>query len=419
MTLSEPDILTSLVDKIFRIDDITIGDPDGKFAARYRGQLRIDSIQAYDQLADAVAPYKLTPLFRTDETDNRHLIYLVPGVASLEIGNIRLNIILLVITIISVMMTGMTVSEPMPPDLLGMIVVIARNIFSGWPFALSLMSILLAHEFGHYLVGRKHKTPVSLPYFIPLPFVGLLGTMGAFINMKAPPRNRRALFDIGVAGPLAGLVVAIPVLIIGLSLSYTNTVTNTVHPSLAEAQIYCTEPESVSGGYTCDTDDLLEGNSLLYLGLKFLVKGELLPAPVAYDGSPVIYWLRYLFTGGPVPIGGLDVMIHPVALAGWAGLLVTALNLIPAGQLDGGHILYVLLGKRIKNFFWGIIIILGVLGIFWSGWWLWAAILFFLGRRHAEPLDTITELDPQRRALGWMMIVVFILVFSPVPFVTF
>lgn len=419
MTLPDPDTLTALVDKVQRIDDITIGDEQSKFAARYRGQLRIDSIAAYDQLADATTPHGLTPLFRVDETDGRHVIYLMHGVVSPEIGNIKLNLALLVFTIISVMMAGMTVNEPLPPDLWGIVSVLARNILSGWPFALALMSILLAHEFGHYLVGRKNKTPVSLPYFIPLPFIGLLGTMGAFINMKAPPRNRRALFDIGIAGPLAGLVVAIPVLIIGLNLSTVETLTDVVYPTRAIAEGYCPDPQPAPGGYTCTGDNLLEGNSLLYLGLKYLVKGQLLPAPAAYDGSPALYWLRYFFTGGPVPLGGQDVIIHPVALAGWAGLLVTALNLIPAGQLDGGHILYVLLGKRAGRFFWFIIAILGVLGIFWSGWWLWAGILFFLGRRHAEPLDTITELDPARRRLGWMMLVVFILVFTPVPFVVF
>lgn len=419
MTLPEPETLTALVDKVLRIDDFTLGNEKDKFVVRYRGQLRIDSMTAYDQLADAVASYKLTPLFRVDEQDGRHLIYLMPGVVSPEIGNIKLNIALLILTIISVMMAGMTVNEPLPPDLWGVVSVLARNILSGWPFALALMSILLAHEFGHYLVGRKNKTPVSLPYFIPLPFVGLLGTMGAFINMKAPPRNRRALFDIGIAGPLAGLVVAIPVLIIGLNLSTVETLTDVVHPSRAIAERYCADPQPAPGGYTCIGDNLMEGNSLLYLGLKYLVKGELLPAPAAYDGSPVLYWLRYFFTGSPVPLGGRDVIIHPVALAGWAGLLVTALNLIPAGQLDGGHVAYVLLGKRARNFFWVIIVILGLLGIFWSGWWLWAGILFFLGRGHAEPLDTITELDPTRRRLGWLMLVIFILVFTPVPFAVF
>lgn len=419
MTLPEPEILTALVEKILRIDDITIGDAESKFVARYRGQLRIDSVAAYDQLAEAVAPYKLTPLFRIDETNGRHLVYLAPGAASLQIGNITLNIILFILTIISVMLAGMTVFEPLPPDLPGMLLTLLGNIFTGWPFALGLMSILLAHEFGHYLVGRHHKTPVSLPYFIPLPFIGLLGTMGAFINMKAPPRNRRALFDIGIAGPLAGLVVAIPVLIIGLGLSEVSTLQDTVYPSRAIADGYCPDPAPANGGYTCLGDNLLEGNSLLYLGLKYLVKGQLLPAPVVYDIPPFLHWLRYLLTGSPLPIGGQDVMLHPVALAGWAGLLVTALNLIPAGQLDGGHIAYVLLGKQVKRFFWFILAMLGVMGLFWSGWWLWAFILLFMGRGHAEPLDTITQLDPRRRLAGWLMVGLFVLVFIPVPFVTF
>ena len=117
-----------------------------------------------------------------------------------------------------------------------------------------------------------------------------------------------------------------------------------------------------------------------------------------------------------VPLGGLDVFIHPVAFAGWAGLLVTALNLIPAGTLDGGHVIYSLFGDKAKKAFPFIIGILAVLGFFWSGWWLWAVLLFWLGRVNAEPLDQITQLDPKRRALAALVIVVFILVFMPVPF---
>jgi membrane-associated protease RseP (regulator of RpoE activity) len=265
--------------------------------------------------------------------------------------------------------------------------VLAKSIFTGWPFALSLLGILLAHEFGHYLMSRYHNTPATLPYFIPFPF-SPLGTMGAAIIMRGTPKNKRVLFDIGIAGPLAGLVVAIPVLLYGLSISKLGTI------------------EPSPNGY-------IEGNSLIYLLAKFVVFKQWLPSPIEPQGF--LYWLQYLFTGRPVPFGGMDVFIDPVAFAGWGGLLVTGLNLIPAGTLDGGHVVYGLFGDKAKKAFPFIVGLLLVLGIFWSGWWLWAALLFWLGRVQAQPLDQITTLDAPRRALAVLMLVIFILVFMPVP----
>jgi membrane-associated protease RseP (regulator of RpoE activity) len=232
--------------------------------------------------------------------------------------------------------------------------------------------------------------------------------MGAFINMKEIPRNKRVLFDIGIAGPLAGLIVAIPVLIIGLALSPVGELKDTTYQT----------PEGTT--YTLSNDDGLEGNSILYLGLKYIVKGELLPAPVDYGETPApLYWGRYMLLGQPIPIGGRDVLLHPVAWAGWAGLLVTFLNLIPAGQLDGGHIIYALFDRRVRVVPYIILALLVTMGFFWEGWWLWAALIFLLGRTHAEPLDQITELDPSRKALAVLMLVIFLLVLTPVPFTLF
>jgi membrane-associated protease RseP (regulator of RpoE activity) len=269
-----------------------------------------------------------------------------------------------------------------------------RDIPRGVPFAASMLAILLAHEFGHYLAARYHKTAVSLPYFIPFPF-SPLGTLGAAIRLKEPPKNKRVLLDIGLAGPLAGLIIAIPILILGLSLSDLGTLP--------------LNPDAWS-------DQILEGNSVLYLALKYLVKGRLLPAPVDYGGvDPILYWVRYFFIGLPLPYGGLDVFMHPLAWSGWAGLLVTALNLIPAGQLDGGHISYVLFGRKATKIVPYIIIALVLLGIFWWGWLLWAGLIFFLGRIYAQPLDDITPLDDRRRALAIFGLIVFVLVFTPIP----
>lgn len=391
MSFPEPEILNQLVARVLRVEDVTSlnpqqGGPHG-FLTRYRGRLLDeDSASAYDVLAGSLAPYRISPYFRLE--DGRHVIYLAPRQADARPEKVSTNIILFILTVLSVMMAGAQVEGPIPQDFLGQLLLIARNIFSGWPFALSLLGILLAHELGHYFMSRYHKTPATLPYFIPFPF-SPLGTMGAAILMRGAPKNKRILFDIGVAGPIAGLIVAIPVLLYGLSLSTLGTI----------------EP---------NPNGFLEGNSLIYLLSKFIVFGQLLPAPAAPQG--ILYWLQYFFTGRPIPFGGLDVFIHNVAFAGWAGILVTALNLIPAGTLDGGHVVYALFGEKAKKAFPFIVGLLLALGIFWSGWWLWAALLFWLGRVNAQPMDQITELDPKRKAVAYAMIVVFILAFTPVPF---
>jgi membrane-associated protease RseP (regulator of RpoE activity) len=387
----DPLVLESLVARIFIIKDITYGGHQQNYIVRYRGQLRSeDSMAAYDQIAALLAPMDITPLFRKEE--NQHVIILMNGTIKTKPSNPWVNLLMFLLTLLSVAFVGGsgTIQEPLPADPLQVAGLILSN---GLPFALALMGILLAHEFGHYLAGRYHGVNVSLPYFIPLPLPPF-GTMGAFINMKEPPKNRRYLLDIGLAGPLAGVVVAIPVILLGLSLSKLYPLPSRVIPGL-----------------------FLEGNSLIYLLLKYLTFGQLLPAPASYGDTPTwMYWLRFFFTGRPFPLGGIDVLLHPVALAGWGGLLVTSLNLIPAGQFDGGHVMYVLFGRktmqRILPFVLAAVL---ALGIFWTGWWLWAALIFLMGRVHAEPLDQITELDDRRRWLAILGIVLFILVFTPVP----
>jgi len=416
MTLPETEILNSLVARVFRYDDVTLGDPLKSFIVRYRGELLLDSSAAYDQLAEALRPYEITPLFRLE--NGRQSVVLIDGVVHPKPGRSWVNILMFLLTLLSVAYVGESYSYngPLPNDLPGVIRTLLLNLWVGWPFAASLLAILLAHEFGHYFAGRLHKTAVSLPFFIPLPFPPL-GTMGAFIQMKERPRNKRILFDIGIAGPLAGLVVAIPVLLLGLSLSSVSVVQAGTFTKQSGVADVCPNTAQVGQTYTCQ--EMQEGNSLLYLGLKYITKGELLPAPVRYNLPPLLYWIRNVFTGQPHPIGGRDVMIDSVALAGWAGLLVTFLNLIPAGQLDGGHLLYSVFGKRV-NLVWPVILAATILfGFFWTGWWLWTAIIFFLGRGHAEPLDQITQLDPRRKALAVLMLVIFLLVLTPVPLTIF
>lgn len=388
------DELSSLVARYFDIEQTIMGGGKYPFLVRFVGRLTAESEAAYASLSRDLKRYKVTPLFL--EEKGQQAIQLMPSLVKPKKSNPWVNLIFFVLTLVSMLMAGALYSYqgPEPDGIAGYFQLIANNLTSGIPFAVSLLSILLAHEFGHYLAARYHKTEVTLPYFLPFPF-SPFGTLGAFIQLKEPPRNKRVLLDIGIAGPLAGLVIAIPVLLLGLSLSEVSRIPAVV----PEGQAFS-----------------LEGNSILYLLAKFMVHGQWLPSPASFGNvSPILYWVRYVFTGLPTPIGGMDVMLHPIAWAGWAGLLVTALNLIPAGQLDGGHVLYSLFGKNVRTILPIILVGLGVLGFFWQGWWLWVFLILLLGSSHAQPLDQITKLDQSRQALAIFGLIVFILVFVPVP----
>jgi membrane-associated protease RseP (regulator of RpoE activity) len=385
----------ALVARVMAIDDRTLGTDKDPYRVRYRGHLiGEDSETAYDTLADLLRPNGITPLFRFDDA-RRHVILLVPGRPAPRPSNPWINFWFFIATLLSVGFTGVMYGlEGELPS--GFLPAIGAILKAAAPFTISMLGILAAHEFGHYFVGRHHGVKLTLPYFIPLPILSPFGTMGAVINMKEQPKNRKILLDIGLAGPFAGLVVAIPVLLIGLSLSSINRLP--LGPSATQAI-------------------QMEGNSILYLLLKFIRFGQLLPAPTSYDGlSPMLYWLRYFFTARPVPYGGMDVSLSPVAWAGWGGLLITALNLIPAGQLDGGHALYVLIGrKRASQLLPFILVIMVAMGFVSPNWWLWAALVFFFGRYYAEPLDEISPIDTRRKIMAGMAILLFILLFAPVP----
>jgi len=393
-----PDPYIQQVKQVFKITDVTWGKDKQNFLVRYRGKLLLDSQVAYQNLANGLRHLDVTPLFRIE--DGQQVIVLLKGIVKPRPSNPWINLILFLLTGISVVFAG-TIFEyrgPLTTDLDQLLPHLLPTLYRGMAFAGTLLAILLAHEFGHYLAARYHRSAVTLPYFIPFPF-SPFGTMGAFIQLKEPPKNKRILLDIGIAGPLAGLVIAIPLLFLGLYLSQTDRL-----------PLFLAQGQAIS----------LEGNSILYLLMKYIVFGEWLPAPGNLAGmNPLIYWLRYFFTGQPVPFGAVDVLLHPVAWAGWAGLLITALNLIPAGQLDGGHILYSLFGKRSRIVLPFVLVALIILGTVWSGWWLWAFLIFILGRSHAEPLDQITPLDSRRKALAVFGLIVFVLVFTPIPLSVF
>jgi membrane-associated protease RseP (regulator of RpoE activity) len=241
----------------------------------------------------------------------------------------------------------------------------ASDLFLGLQFNLPLLAILGVHEMGHYLAARRHGVVTTPPYFIPfLPIPPLPGTMGAVIKLKSPFPDRNALMDIGCAGPLAGAAVAIPVLLTGLALSEIRRSTGMAGAGL--------------------------GESLLFKILSRIVLGE-------------------------VPAGH-DVLLHPVGYAGWLGLYVTMLNLIPAGQLDGGHIACALFGDRYSPIARLVPFALLPMGLRGSGWFVWAALLFLIGTGHPKPLYEQTPLSAWRRAAGWIAAALFILCFTPNPF---
>jgi membrane-associated protease RseP (regulator of RpoE activity) len=394
VTADAPDRLRDAAAQFMQIDDTTIGD-DSTYAVRFRGRLITDSIRAYGLASQSFRALGYTPLFRKEGPT--HVVLAVAGTIEPTPNRPVVNWLMFGLTVLSVLYTGAVyVGEALAPaSAAGWPAFLA----SGWPFLASMLGILLAHELGHYFAARYHKVAVTLPYFIPTPApLSPFGTMGAFIQLKSPPTNRRVLLDIGIAGPLAGLVVALPVLFYGLLTS-----------------------ELTRLPVALPRDGLiLEGNSIIYALAKYLVYGRLLPEPTSFGGlPPLLYMARFYLIGVPAPIGGLDVLLNDVAWAGWAGLLVTGLNLIPAGQLDGGHALYVLIGRRARLLRPVIIAVLLLLGVFWAGWFLWAALIFFLGRAHAEPLDQITELDPTRKLLAALTLALFVLVITPIPLMQF
>jgi membrane-associated protease RseP (regulator of RpoE activity) len=251
-------------------------------------------------------------------------------------------------------------------------------LYRGIPFSFTLLLILGTHEMGHYLVSRRHHLDVTLPYFIPappaiyIPGVGLLslffvGTFGAFIRIRSPIKDKQALLDVGCAGPLTGVLVSIPVILIGLKLSAVT---------------------AMGGG----GETLTLGEPLLFKFLSWVALGAMTPEQ--------------------------NVILHPVAFAGWIGLLVTALNLIPVGQLDGGHVAYALFPEYHRYISLGGLGLLVVCGVvFWQGWLFWAGLLAFLGWRHPPPYQFWVPLDRRHRMLGVITIVVLVLTFTPAPFV--
>lgn len=330
----------------------------------YRGRLRLPPARAIESLQTRFRPFGFTPFLRGDGPEVT--VQAVPLAETTERQRIGLNVLLFVLTCLSTLVAGAAFSGS--PTFDAFRSSITGTLFvSGVPFAATLLGILGVHEFGHYFTARRYRASVSLPYFIPAPPpLFLFGTLGAIIRMRSPARDRNALFDIAAAGPLAGLVVAVPALVLALEWS-------TVIPTPA-------------------VDHVVFGQSLL---MRWLVSARF----------------------GPIP-EGMMLYTHPMADAAWAGFFVTALNLFPVGQLDGGRIAYALFGRRHRLV--GVLTVAATLAmgaITWSpNWFVWAALIVFLiGFHHSPPLDDLTPLSASRRVVGILCLILFVLLIPPVP----
>jgi len=263
--------------------------------------------------------------------------------------------------------------------------------YLGLPFAVSLLGILLAHEFGHYIAARRHGVSATLPLLLPVPNP-LLGTAGAVIRMRSPVPDRRALFDIGIAGPLAGVVAAIIVTIIGLTLS----------------EVVKLDPRTAVPLYWPEFE--------LTYGQPGLITMRFFDEPTAsmlVNMPPLFKLLQLAVVGTLAPDEVL--LLHPVAFAGWLGFLVTALNLVPVGQLDGGHIVFAGLRRAYKPLGSLMVVALLFFAFFWPGWLVWIGVLFFVARKRPAPLDDVTPLGRGRTLGAVGAILLFLLCLTPVP----
>ncbi len=274
-----------------------------------------------------------------------------------------LNLILFLTTIITTTLAGMGIEGISLFEFLRHPIV---AIIKGLPFSLTLIGILLTHEMGHYIAAKKYRVDASLPYFIPAPFG--IGTFGAIIKMRSPLGSRKSLIDIGGAGPIAGFVVATIAIIYGIK-----------------------------------TSTLMDLNNFPKDGIRFQ--------------DPLIIKIIQFIIIGHIP-AGYEMMLNSIGFAGWLGMLVTSLNLLPIGQLDGGHISYALFGSFsiwISRLLFFILIIFGIL--FWHGWLFWGILSYFvIGLKH-PPLQTDADinLDTRHKIVAYICIMIFILTFMPSP----
>ena len=341
-----------------------------------RGRLEAPAQAIYRAIRARVEALGYTPFLR--RAGDRDELFAMPGVIAHTPPRIGLPVLLFVLTILTVLFTGAFSASNALAANPALLLRQPGLLLDGLPFAATLIGILFAHEMGHYIVGRLRHAPVSLPYFIPIPpiptpigIITLTGTMGAVIVQREPMEDRKTVLEIGIAGPLAGLAVAIPLLLYGL----------------ATSPVAVPTPDMLAHGY------IQEGNSILYALAKYATHGQ---------------WL---------PLNGTDVQVNAVAWGAWIGLLVTMINMLPVGQLDGGHVAYALLGRRADWLAYAILAMCVVLGLTLSGSWLiWGVLILLIGPRHPAPLNDVTPLDARHKSLAIFGLIIFVLLFMPEPF---
>jgi len=355
--------IESLVSDCIRIDrhETTL-----RFLIFY-GTLLRESKEAFETIKDRLKPLELVPFLRKS---GEGVELRVASLRKVARGKPIINFVLFLTTILTTTLAGSILAKGNLPLNLG-------ELLLGIPFSFTLLLILGSHELGHYFACKRLGIEATLPFFIPVPPPFLLGTFGAVIRIKSPIEDKRGLVEVGAAGPIIGFIIAIPITIIGLKLS---------------SLVPVAEVAGKAGIFTL-------GDSLIFsLLTKAFVK---------------------------IPPGDYTLLLHPVAFSGWVGLFITALNLLPVSQLDGGHIAYALFGKlhsRIGLGTVGILLILGIVGIYaprggWVGFLIWVIVIsLIIGIRHPPPLNDITPLDIKHKIIGWISIFILVLTFVPVPF---
>ncbi len=309
----------------------------------------------FDGLRQELVPKDYIPTVTQEKGETLVHVQRRPKV---RFAGVQVNVALLLLTVLTIVLFGGAWNWA---DYSGKPILSAESIGYGAVFfSLPLFAILGCHEMGHYVVAKRYHVRASLPFF--LPSVPPLGTLGAFISMRDPIPNRRALLDIGVSGPLVGFAIAIPVTLAGLALSTAST---------------ALPPNAV---------------------------GEAIRPSILFSFLSLFFPLPSSFS------------LHPLAFAGWVGLFVTAINLLPAGQLDGGHVARALLGRRQFYVSWAAVLLLFGMSIFYPGWFIFGFLILMLGVRHPPPLNDLTRLDPARKLVGIVAVAILIVTFVPQPF---
>lgn len=340
------------------------GTQPGRPLVAFRGQLLLEPSQAYPLLRERFATLGYTPVLRRE--GENEIVTAIPALfKSTTPQRWWVNLALLVLTLMTTTVMGALMEQSLLlQDNPRLFFERPALLLSGIPAALTIMGILGLHELAHYFAARRHNLDSSLPYFIPVPFG--FGTFGAIIRMRTPWQDRNALFDVGIAGPLAGIIVALPIFFLGLM--------------------------------TAEALPPQEGGMPL--------------------GAPLLLgWMEdlvYLIRGVPPEY---DLYVSAWAFAAWFGLVVSGFNLLPIGQLDGGHIAYALLGERMRMVSSVVIGALALMGLFlWPGWFVWIAFTFLSGWMHPAPLNALASLSRGRQIAGVLMLILTALIFTPAPF---